>query len=65
MYNISFTSSYPGPTVYTRSPYNFTHSPYSLILSPAHRDWQRSPHNGAVAAAFTKLNWMNVYTIKI
>src|SRR5947207_3426080 len=41
-----------------------TRSSCNLILPLAHRDWQRSPRSGAVAAAFTKLKIQWMYIIK-
>src|SRR5436190_20338310 len=41
-----------------------TRSSCNLALPLAHRDWQRSPHSGAVAAAFTKLKIQWMYIIK-
>src|SRR5947207_5770699 len=41
-----------------------TRSSCNLVLSLAHRDWQRSPRSGAVAAAFTKLKIQWMYIIK-
>ena len=41
-----------------------TRSSCNLVLSLAHRDWQRSPRSGAVAAAFIKLKIQWMYIIK-
>src|SRR6266496_1681316 len=41
-----------------------TRSSCNLVLPLAHRDWQRSPRSGAVAAAFTKLKIQWMYIIK-
>src|SRR5216110_3731269 len=41
-----------------------TRSSYNLVLPLAHRDWQRSPRSGAVAAAFTKLKFNGCILLK-
>src|SRR5208282_5770244 len=73
IYHITITSCFPGLAVHACSPYNSqfqtltvitTRSSYNLVLPLAHRDWQRSPRSGAVAAAFTKLKIQWMYIIK-
>src|SRR5208282_5267180 len=53
------------PTTHSSRHSQFTtRSSCNLVLPLAHRDWQRSPRSGAVAAAFTKLRIQWMYIIK-
>jgi hypothetical protein len=72
LYTSPLSSCFPGSAVHACSSYNSrfqtliftTRSFCNLVLPLAHRDWQRSPRSGAVAAAFTKLRNQWMYIIK-